>query len=107
MKTTWKKIDDDTYDIIIDEELAGKVKTNHNWKWIIEPFFSLIPEDLQDISLEYEGHVEAGRALSGMWANKKDYDLSFADFQNDWDEYIQSGEDERSFLDFAYDFDDT
>ena len=106
MKTSWKKIDDDTYTIIVDEEIAGKVKTNHNWKWVIEPFFSLIPEDLQDIAMEYEGYVSAGRSLAGMWANKKNYDLAFVDFQNDWDDYVQSEDEERAFLDFANDFND-
>ena len=104
MKTTWKKIDNDTYDVIVNEEFAGKVKTNHKWKWIIEPFFSVISEDLQDISLEYDGHVEAGRALAGMWANKQEYNKAFVDFQNDWDEYINSSDEEYySYLDYSAD----
>jgi|10_taG_2_1085330.scaffolds.fasta_scaffold62013_4 hypothetical protein len=106
MKTSWKKINDDTYAVIINDNMAGRVKSNHNWKWVVDPFFSLIPEDLQDIAMEYGGYVEAGRALASMWANKKDYDLAFVDFQNDWNEYVQSEEDERMFLDFANDFDD-
>ena len=105
MKTLWKKINDDTYAVIINQVLAGRVRTNNSWKWVIDPFFSLIPEDLQDISIEYDGYVEAGRALAGMWANKKDYDLAFSDFQNDWSEYVQSDEDEEyySHLDYSDD----
>jgi len=106
MKTKWKKIDNNTHVIIVDNKLVGKVKTNSNWKWVVEPFFSLLTEDLCDITFEYDGYVEAGRALAGMWYNRQEYDLAFLDFQNHYVEYDEEMDEEHSYFDFLGDFED-
>jgi hypothetical protein len=108
MKTKWKKIDNNTYVVIVDNKLIGKVKTKSNWKWILEPYFSLIIDDLQDILFEYDDYIEAGRAMVGMWYNKQEYDLAFLDFQNHYIEYDEgTDEEEYSYFDYTGDFSDT
>jgi hypothetical protein len=83
MKTTYKEIDHDKYEVcLIDErhdteECIGYVYLDlrKKSKWYVHSYYDILLEDY-DVNIKaYDSSVEAGRAMTKAYLNCKTYNL--------------------------------
>ena len=74
MKVTYKKVDSNRYDVVVnDEEHIGYVYRDlSKWvKWEIYPYFNPLLTDNNLLNDSYFESIQAGRVLSDAWQRLK------------------------------------
>tara|TARA_R110000824_G_scaffold5670_16_gene26244 strand:+ start:2963 stop:3250 length:288 start_codon:yes stop_codon:yes gene_type:complete len=74
MKVTYKKVDSNKFDVVVnDEEHIGYVYRDlSKWaKWEIYPYFNALLADNDRLNNWYFESIQAGRVLSDAWVRLK------------------------------------
>jgi len=72
LKIKFLKDNEDCYSVVVNGKKIGEVKRGYNFKWTLEPFFLPLSEQEEDITLLYDGPIEASRDMVKLWEKYKE-----------------------------------